>query len=156
MNFPKGSSSPYIETPMYIRPDQFCRQEDQEANCQSQPEQPITLTFERMTLATPANYAQTHLSFDRVQIYAAWLTRVHEEGLEEYSYVLDYEVRLSSGGFRKHGESQYRDEFYCSWFEVLRCKVFLSVNKTLDVVTRSFRGVGIVTGLLVNTLVNDR
>lgn len=93
-----------------------------------------------MTLARAANYAQIHFFFDRVQIYVARLTQVLEDGLKEYAYVINYEVRLSPGGFRKRGESQYRDEFYCSWFEVLRCKVFLSINKPLGAVTRSFRG----------------
>lgn len=35
------------------------------------------------------------------------------------------EVRLSSGGLRKPIESQYRDEFYRSCFEVLGRKIFL-------------------------------
>lgn len=40
-------------------------------------------------------------------------------------YLRSDEVRLSSGGLRKPVESQYRDEFYRSCFEILGRKIFL-------------------------------
>lgn len=90
-NSPKSTSSTYTEMgrqPVYVLTD-FANKKTKkqiaklakgpETGPQPRSQHPITLTCERTILPTATNYDQIHSSFDLPRMYAAWLTRLHQQ-----------------------------------------------------------------------------